>query len=129
MAATVITEPGYTQRIDVWLWTVRMFKTRSAATSAVRGGHIRVDGNPVKAAQKLSLGQEVRIRKPGFEKILKVRGFLATRGGAPLAVQCYEDLTPAPDPVLRAPVPRRDKGTGRPTKKDRRALDRLRGRE
>ncbi|WP_349827626.1 RNA-binding S4 domain-containing protein [Brevibacterium litoralis] len=126
----VSTDTSQTQRIDTWLWCVRLFRTRSAATAAVRGGHVRVDDSPVKAATKVSIGQTVRVRRPGhLERILVVRGFLPSRGGAPLAVQCYEDRTPEPDPVLRAPVPRREKGMGRPTKKDRRALDRLRGRD
>ena len=103
-------------RVDVWLWSVRMFRARSAATTACRGGHVHVDGQRVKAAAKIGAGQEIRVRT------------LPTRAAAPIAQRCYEDLTPPPDPALRAPVPRRDRGTGRPTKKDRRALDRLRGR-
>lgn len=115
-------------RIDVWLWAVRMFKTRSAATAACRGGHVQLEGQRIKASQKVRIGQEVRIRRTGFEKILRITALLDTRGGAPIAQRCYEDLTPPPDPTLRGWVPRRDKGTGRPTKKDRRALEALRGR-
>ncbi len=121
-------DPAGSQRIDVWLWTARIFKTRSAATQACRSGHVQIDGQRVKAAQKVSIGNEVRVRRSGFEKILLVQGFLPTRGPAPQAQACYIDRTPAPDPALRAAAPRRDKGTGRPTKKDRRELDRLRGR-
>jgi len=125
-------EPDFTEgasmRVDVWLWAVRMFRARAAATTACRGGHVHVDGQRVKPAQKIRTGQTVRVRTPGGERILVVRAMLATRAGAPIAQQCYEDRTPPPDPALRAPVPRRDKGMGRPTKKDRRALDRLRGR-
>lgn len=117
------------QRIDVWLWAVRMFRTRSAATTACRGGHVQLDGQRVKASQKVRIGQEVRVRRTGFEKILRITALLDTRGGAPIAQQCYEDLTFPPDPTLRGWVPRRDKGTGRPTKKDRRALEALRGRD
>lgn len=120
--------PGASMRVDVWLWAVRMFRARSAATAACRGGHVHVDGQRVKAAQKITAGQTIRVRTPGGERILVVTAMLATRAAAPLAQQCYVDQTPPPDPALRAPVPRRDKGTGRPTKKDRRELDRLRGR-
>ncbi|HLR44656.1 MAG TPA: RNA-binding S4 domain-containing protein [Brevibacterium sp.] len=120
--------PGATMRVDAWLWSVRMFRARSAATTACRGGHVHVDGQRVKAAAKIAAGQEIRVRTPGGERILRVTALLPTRAAAPIAQRCYEDLTPPPDPALRAPVPRRDRGMGRPTKKDRRALDRLRGR-
>ncbi|WP_309130940.1 RNA-binding S4 domain-containing protein [Brevibacterium sp.] len=113
------------QRIDVWLWTTRMFKTRNLATQACRGGHVQLDGQRVKASQKVSIGQEVRVRKAGSEFIRKITGFVPTRGQASIAVQCYEDLTPAPDPALRGFVPRRDKGMGRPTKKDRREMEKF----
>ncbi|KZE23024.1 RNA-binding protein [Brevibacterium casei] len=105
-----------------------MFKTRSLATQACRGGHVQVDGQRVKAAQKVTIGQEVRVRKAGTEFVWRITGLLPTRPGAAIAVGAYEDLTPAPDPALRGFVPKRDKGLGRPTKKDRRDLDRLRGR-
>src|SRR5699024_12303814 len=59
--------PNTHMRIDVWLWTTRMFKTRSLATQACRGGHVQVDGQRVKASQKVSIGQEVRVRKAGSE--------------------------------------------------------------
>ncbi|MYM20357.1 RNA-binding S4 domain-containing protein [Brevibacterium sp. 5221] len=116
------------QRIDVWLWTTRICKTRSAATAACRSGHVRIDGERVKAAAKVRIGQEVRVRRSGAERILTVQGFLPGRGSAPLAQACWIDRTPPPDPALRGAAPRRDKGAGRPTKKDRRELDRLRGR-
>lgn len=121
--------PDSTMRTDVWLWAVRMFRTRSAATAACKGGHAHIEGQRVKPAQKITIGQTIRVRTPGGERILRVRAMLPTRAAAPIAQQCYEDLTPPPDPALRAPVPRRDKGAGRPTKKDRREIDRLRGRD
>ena len=121
-------DPAASQRIDVWLWCVRIFKTRSLATQQVRSGHVQVDGQRVKAAQKVTIGAEVRVRQAGWERVFIVQGFLDTRGPASAAQACYIDNSPPPNPLLRAPVPRRDKGTGRPTKKDRRELDRLRGR-
>lgn len=119
--------PNTHMRIDVWLWTTRMFKTRSLATQACRGGHVQVDGQRVKAAQKVSIGQEVRVRKAGSEFTWKITGFIPTRMQASIAVECYEDLTPPPDPALRGFVPRRDKGLGRPTKKDRREMEKFLG--
>lgn len=114
-------------RIDVWLWTTRMFKTRNLATQACRGGHVKVEAQRVKAAQKVSIGQEVRVRKAGTEFVWMITGFIPTRQQAAIAVQCYEDLTPPPDPALRGFVPRRDKGLGRPTKKDRREMEKFLG--
>ena len=118
-----------TVRLDVWLWSARLFPTRAAATAACRGGHVRRNGDPVKAAQKVSVGDELRVRSPGRERIVVVTRILTTRVGAPIAREAYEDHSPEPAPQLLAAPPRRDRGTGRPTKRERRQLDRLRGRE
>jgi ribosome-associated heat shock protein Hsp15 len=115
-------------RIDVWLWAVRRFKTRSAATAACRAGHVRLNGERAKAAQPVRIGDEVRVRVDGFDQILVVRSILLKRVGAPLAATAVEDRTPPPPPrELVAAVPVRDRGAGRPTKRDRRELERLRG--
>lgn len=113
-------------RIDVWLWATRQLKTRSLATQAARAGHVRIDGRVVKAATAVRVGQEVRLRIHGFDRILRVVSLPKKRLGAPLAVRCFEDLTP---PRLAAPPPPalRDRGAGRPTKKERRELEKLRG--
>lgn len=116
-------------RLDVWLWSVRQARTRSAATADCRGGHVRLNGAPVKASQSVRLGDEVRVRRPGIEHVLVVRRLLAKRVGAPIARTAYEDLTPPPPPQMLARPPRRDQGTGRPTKKERRELDHLLGRD
>lgn len=117
-------------RVDIWIWAVRCVKTRSAATAACRAGHVRVNGQPAKAAQAVRIGDEVRVRLHGFDRILVVKQLLPKRVGAEIAASAYEDRTPArPDPVVAQYVPRRDPGAGRPTKRERRALDRLRGRE
>lgn len=121
-------EPA-TVRLDVWLWSARLFPTRAAATAACRGGHVRRNGDPVKAAQKVSVGDELRVRSPGRERIVVVTRILTKRVGAPIARESYEDHSPEPAPQLLAAPPRRDRGTGRPTKRERRQLDRLRGRE
>lgn len=116
-------------RLDAWLWAVRMYRTRSAATAAVRGGHVRVNGEPVKAAHTLAVGDTVRLRKDARERVLEVTGLIAKRVGAPEAARNYLDHSPPPVPRELLAVPVRERGAGRPTKKDRRALDALRGRE
>lgn len=114
-------------RIDSWLWAVRVYKTRSAATSACRAGHVRLNGDKVKAAQSVRIGDELRIRISGFDRILIVRQILVKRVGAPLAALAYEERTPPREP--QAALGLRDRGAGRPTKRERREIDRLRGRE
>lgn len=114
-------------RLDVWLWSVRMFKTRAAATTACRAGHVRLNQAPVKASQAVRVGDTVVVRRPGWQQVLEVRKLLLKRVGAPVARECYNDLSEPPPPQIRAALPRRDPGTGRPTKKDRRKLDELRG--
>jgi len=117
-------------RVDAWLWAVRIYKTRSAATSACRAGHVRVNGDRAKAAQLVRPGDELRVRVAGFDRILVVRQPISKRVGAVLAAAAVEDLTPPPPPrELTAFVPMRDRGAGRPTKRERRDIDKLRGRE
>ncbi|XNY99674.1 RNA-binding S4 domain-containing protein [Micrococcus luteus] len=115
-------------RLDAWLWAIRMYKTRSAATAAVRGGHVRVNGEPVKAAYTLAVGDTVRLRKDHRERILQVTGLISKRVGAPVARQQYVDHSPPPVPRELLAVPYRERGAGRPTKKERREINRLRGR-
>jgi ribosome-associated heat shock protein Hsp15 len=114
-------------RVDSWLWAIRVYKTRSAATTACRAGHVRVNGEKVKAAQTIRLGDEVRIRISGFDRILGVRQILVKRVGAPVAALAYEDRTPEREP--QAALGLRDRGAGRPTKRERRDIDKLRGRD
>lgn len=116
-------------RIDQWLWAVRQTKTRSAATAACRAGHVRINDEPVKAATKVKVGDTVRYRVQGWDRILVVRKLLAKRVGAPVAREAYEDLTPERPKVNVMPVMYRPPGAGRPTKKERRELDRLFGRD
>lgn len=116
-------------RLDLWLWSVRIFKTRSLAADECKGGHVRVNDAPAKPSQKLKKGDVVRVRYPGWERIFKVEKLLVKRVGAPIAVTCYEDLSgPRPAYLSMPPVAKRERGSGRPTKKERRALDELRGR-
>lgn len=113
-------------RIDSWLWAVRVYKTRSAATTACRAGHVRLNGDKVKAAQQVRVGDELRVRIAGFDRIMVVRQILVKRVGAPLAALAFEDRTPPREP--QAMIGARDRGAGRPTKRERRDIDRLRGR-
>lgn len=115
-------------RVDSWTWAVRLFKTRSAAAAACRSGHVRVNGSTAKAAQPVRVGDEVRIRAAGVERIVVVIRPITKRVGAPVAAECFTDHTPPPPPrELLATLPQRDRGAGRPTKRERREIDRLRG--
>lgn len=116
-------------RIDLWLWSARLYPTRSAATAACRAGHVRRNGESAKASQKVVIGDELRLRSPGRERIVVIRRILVKRVGAPIAREAYEDRSPEPPPQLFAAPPRRERGAGRPTKRERRQLDRLRGRD
>lgn len=117
-------------RVDSWIWAVRVTKTRSQATTACRAGHVRVGDVRVKAAQTVKVGDTVRIRIHGFDRILTVRRLIAKRTSAADAATCFEDLTPPPLAEEDRPaVPIRDRGAGRPTKRERRDLEKLRGRD
>lgn len=116
-------------RVDSWVWAVRLAKTRSQATAHCRAGHVRVNGNPAKAAQNVSLGDEVRVRLHGFDRIYRVTGLATRRGSATEAAKNFEDLTPPPLPRVERPADIiRDRGAGRPTKRERRDLEKLRDR-
>jgi len=116
-------------RVDSWTWAVRLFKTRSAAAAACRSGHVRVNGNSAKAAQQVRVGDEVRLRAGGLERIVVVARPVAKRVSAVIAAECLVDHSPPPPSrEILAAVPHRDRGAGRPTKRDRRELERLRER-
>lgn len=117
-------------RVDVWIWSVRLTKTRSMAATACRAGHVRVNGERVKPAHPLRRGDQVRVRQAGRERVVVVSRIIRKRVGAPVAVECYADHSPPPPPrETVAPAGRRDRGAGRPTKRDRREMERLRGLE
>ncbi|MGW9020759.1 RNA-binding S4 domain-containing protein [Leucobacter chromiiresistens] len=120
---------GDSVRVDTWVWGVRLAKTRSQATAACRAGHVRVNGATAKASQAVRLGDEVRVRRNGFDTIYRVAGLPVRRGSAADAAQHFDDLTPPPPPRVERPAEIvRDRGAGRPTKRERRDIDRLRGR-
>ena len=118
---------GGSVRVDAWLWAVRIYKTRSAATTACRAGHVRVNGERAKAAQPVRPGDELRVRVSGFDRILVVKQPISKRVGAVPAAEAVDDRTPPRDPT--PVIAQRDRGAGRPTKRERREIDRLRGRE
>ncbi|WP_457149232.1 RNA-binding S4 domain-containing protein [Mycobacterium sp. URHB0021] len=113
-------------RVDRWLWAVRLTKTRPDAATACRGGHVRVNDRLAKPSTMVSPGDEVRARVGDTTRIVEVVRVIQKRVGAPDAVTCYRDRTPAPPATPFVPVAARDRGAGRPTKRDRRMLDRWR---
>jgi ribosome-associated heat shock protein Hsp15 len=112
--------------VDRWLWAVRLTKTRTDAAAACRGGHVRVNDRPAKPATTVSPGDEVRVRAGHTNRIVEVTRVIQKRVGAADASTCFIDRTPAPPPEASMPVARRDRGTGRPTKRERRVLDKFR---
>jgi ribosome-associated heat shock protein Hsp15 len=115
-------------RLDRWLWAVRLTKTRPDAASACRGGHVRVNDRPAKPATLVQPGDEVRARVHDTTRIVEVVRVIQKRVGAADAATCFIDHTPAPPPEAAIPVARRDRGAGRPTKRERRILDEFRAR-
>lgn len=113
--------------MDRWLWAVRLTKTRPDAAAACRAGHVRVNGRPAKPATAVVPGDEVRARVGTGTRIVEVVRVIQKRVGAADAATCFIDRTPAPPPEAAMPVARRDRGAGRPTKRERRVLDRFRG--
>ncbi|MFD3695506.1 RNA-binding S4 domain-containing protein [Streptomyces sp. NPDC058646] len=118
-----------TVRVDAWIWSVRLTKTRSTAATACRAGHVKVNGERAKPAQPVRAGDEVRLFHAGRERIVVVRRPVSKRVGAPVAAECLIDKSPPPPtPVEAAAVGIRDRGAGRPTKRERREIETLRGR-
>lgn len=113
-------------RVDAWLWAVRIYKTRSAASAACKGGHVSVNGETAKAATKVRVGDRVEAYAAQRRRVLEVVELLDKRVGAPRAAEALVDHSPPPPPLEAvAPTMVRDRGAGRPTKRDRRAIDRF----
>jgi ribosome-associated heat shock protein Hsp15 len=120
-------------RVDKWLWAARFFKTRSLAAEAIGGGKILVNGDRVKPAKPLQLGDEVRIRLGPYEHVVRVRGISERRGPATVAAMLYEETPESvaaraklAEQLRMAPAAFVYEEKGRPTKRDRREIDRFR---
>ena len=118
------------QRIDKWLWHARIVRTRSAAAALAASGHVRLNGARVDApAKAIKTGDVVTIALDARVRVLKVTGFAVRRGAAAAGRALYEDMTPAASATAprhqAPPVARRDPGSGRPTKHERRAIERF----
>ena len=122
-------------RIDKWLWSVRIYKSRTLATDACKAGKVKINGDAVKPSHLLSEGEVVWVKKEGFHFQYRAIQLIEKRVGAPIALTCYEDITPEAEkkkyedwfqngtPV----VEKRERGTGRPTKKERREMEAYKG--
>jgi Ribosome-associated heat shock protein implicated in the recycling of the 50S subunit (S4 paralog) len=123
-------------RIDQWLWAARLYKTRTLANQACRGGKVQVAGTAVKPARLLRENEVVEIKQPPIVRIYRVKALAAKRVSAALARELVEEITPASELEKLALARRdplglvfasRDRGSGRPTKRERRELDKLQG--
>ncbi|MDO8390520.1 MAG: RNA-binding S4 domain-containing protein [Actinomycetota bacterium] len=112
--------------MDIWLWAVRLTPTRSTATELCRAGRITINGAPAKPSATVRVGDRVEGRIAQRQRIVEVVQVINKRVGAPVAAECLVDHSPVVEREGEAPVLRRDRGTGRPTKRDRRQIDRLR---
>ena len=119
-------------RVDQWLWSVRIFKSRTRANRACKKGRVKIDGQVLKPSHNIERGDILEVRKNGYNLQYKVVDLIRKRVGAPLAVKCYEDLTPEEELnkyqdwfVGKGAAERREKGAGRPTKRERREIERF----
>ena len=117
-------------RLDKYLWAIRAFKTRSISTEACKAGRIKMTGQNLKPSHIVKIGEEYTVQRGPDKKIIKVTGLLERRVDAKTAITFYQDLTPVEDTtayksMFHAPNLSRDRGAGRPTKKDRREIDDL----
>jgi ribosome-associated heat shock protein Hsp15 len=114
-------------RVDKWLWAARVFKTRTLAAAACSGGKVDVNGDAAKPSKPVRPGDRLEITLPRGRRILRVTALADRRGSAGQAALLYEDLTPPPPPreARTAPPAYRPPGAGRPTKRERRRIDRL----
>ncbi len=117
-------------RLDQWLWAVRVFRTRTVAADAIKAGHVQINGQPCKPAREVRAGEIIVASVGIMTRTVRVIAAPKSRVGAKLVAQFAEDFTP-PEEYARRPEPNllppmfRPKGTGRPTKRDRRETDRL----
>ncbi len=117
-------------RVDKWLWSVRIFKSRTLATTACKSGKVKMGETTLKASYLLSGNEHILVRKGGYAFEFKVLKLISKRVSAVLAQPCYEDLTPEDELnkyntwfIGKASAEKREKGAGRPTKRERRELE------
>ena len=114
-------------RIDRWAWSVRLYKTRSLAAAACENGHVHVNNVAVKPSAKVRVGDVIEARVGQWHRVVDVVRLIETRVGATVAAECLVDRSPPPpERDVLFGVALRDRGSGRPTKRDRRVIDRLR---
>jgi len=114
-------------RIDKWLWAARFFRSRTLAAAACNGGKVHVNGDAAKPSKTVRRGDLLRVTLPRVRRLVRVTALAERRGGASEAAVLYDDLTPPPAPREARPAPPayRPRGAGRPTKRERRRIDRL----
>ena len=117
-------------RVDKWLWAVRLYKTRTLATEACKAGKVKIAGQPIKASRVLKIGDEIEVHLGSLNKTVKVKELLHNRVGPKLVEQYLIDLTPIEEYerlelIREFNYEKRPRGTGRPTKLDRRQIERL----
>ncbi|MEL6669806.1 MAG: RNA-binding S4 domain-containing protein [Bacteroidota bacterium] len=119
-------------RIDKWLWAVRIFKTRTLANDVVKRGKARINGKIAKPSSNVQVGDRIEVQKNGFKLEFEALKLIGKRVGAPIAQTCYTDHTPEEELnkyqdwfIGKGASEAREKGTGRPTKRERREIDRF----
>ena len=117
-------------RIDKWLWAARLFKTRAIATDAIKGGKVKIDDTPVKPSREVREGDIIQVQIEQLHKVVQVKSLIRNRVPAKMVPEVYADLTPQEEyeriEFMHAyKTEWRDRGSGRPTKKERRMIDKM----
>ena len=125
-----MTEEENIVRMDKWLWAARLFKTRSRAADAIKGGKVKVDGNPVKPSREVKEGDVIQVQIDQLHKVVEVKTVIKNRVSAKQVPEIYNDLTPKEEyeriEFMHAyKAEWRDRGAGRPTKKERRMIEKM----
>ena len=125
-----MTEEENIVRMDKWLWAARLYKTRSLAADAIKGGKVKVDGNPVKPSHEVKEGDVIQVQIDQLHKVVEVKTVIKNRVSAKQVPEIYNDLTPKEEyeriEFMHAyKAEWRDRGAGRPTKKERRMIEKM----
>ena len=132
LPSEIVMETSDDLRIDKWLWCARLFKTRTLAADACKGGKVKIDNTSVKPAREVKVGDEIQVQIEQLHKVVRVKSLIKNRVSAKQITEVYEDITPTEEyeriEFMRAFKNEwRERGAGRPTKKDRREIERLKG--